>query len=57
MLLNFNYAMTFELMKEMFTPMDLLFYAIAIFEGYKFSFRRISREQLLEGAIIQRREG
>ena len=51
MLLNFNYAMTFELLKETFTPMDLFFYAIAIYEGYKFSFRRISREQLLEGAV------
>lgn len=28
-----------EIMKETFSPMDLLFYAIAIYEGFKFSFR------------------
>ncbi|MGB2897167.1 MAG: hypothetical protein WBB65_13505 [Anaerolineales bacterium] len=53
MLINFNYALTFELMKETFSVMDLLFYAIAIYEGYRFSFRKISREKLLEGAIMK----
>jgi hypothetical protein len=28
-----------------FNPMDLLFYAIAVYEGYKFSFRRVSKEE------------
>lgn len=37
---------TIELMKATFNPMDLLFYGIAIYEGYKFSFRKISREEL-----------
>lgn len=31
---------------ETFRPMDLLFYGIAIYEGYRFSFVRISEEQL-----------
>ncbi len=30
--------MAIELMKSTFNPMDLLFYAIAIYEGFKFSF-------------------
>jgi FtsH-binding integral membrane protein len=31
-----------SLMNETFNPMDLLFYGIAVYEGYKFSFRPIS---------------
>ncbi|MCU0485588.1 MAG: hypothetical protein MUC85_05695 [Anaerolineales bacterium] len=55
-LLNFDYSMTLELMKVAFDVMDLLFYALAIYAGYRFSFRKITREQLLEGAIL-RKEG
>ncbi len=29
-----------------FQPMDLLFYAIAVYEGYRFSFVQISEEQI-----------
>lgn len=32
----------FDLMGKNFNPMDLLFYGIAVYEGYKFSFRPIS---------------
>ena len=53
MLIAFNYAMTFELLKETFSVMDLLFYGIAIYEGYRFSFRKITKEQLLEGAVTK----
>lgn len=35
-----------ELLKVTFSPMDFLFYAIAVYTGYKFSFREISQEQL-----------
>ncbi len=31
-----------NLMVASFSPMDLLFYGIAVYEGYKFSFRRLS---------------
>ncbi len=34
-----------ELMQIMFQPMDLLFYAIAGYEGYKFSFRKVTEEE------------
>ena len=53
MLFAFNYAMTFELLKETFSVIDLLFYGIAIYEGYRFSFRKITKEQLLEGAVTK----
>ncbi len=29
-----------EILKETFSPLDLLFYALAIYAGYRFSFRR-----------------
>ncbi|MCA9192396.1 MAG: hypothetical protein KDB03_11560 [Planctomycetales bacterium] len=35
-----------ELMKMTFSPMDLLFYGIAVFEGFKFSFRQIDDSEL-----------
>ena len=35
-----------EIMKETFSPIDLLFYAIAVYEGYRFSIRQISEEEL-----------
>jgi hypothetical protein len=35
-----------EIMVATFTPMDLLFYGIAVYEGYKLSFRQLSSEEL-----------
>ncbi len=43
-------AAMFELLKITFSPMDLLFYGIAVYEGYKLSFRTITQEEL-QGAI------
>lgn len=51
MLLEFNYAMTLELFIEMFNVIDVLFYVLAVTAGYKYSFRKISQERLLEGAV------
>lgn len=39
-------AMAIELMTASFSPMDLLFYGIAVYEGYKFSFRQIDDSEL-----------
>lgn len=39
-----------EVMAETFSPIDLVFYAIAIYEGYKFAFRPITEEEILEHA-------
>jgi len=48
---NFDYTMTFELMKLTFTGMDLIFYALAVYAGYRYSFRQMTREQLAEGNL------
>jgi hypothetical protein len=40
-----------ELMSISFSPMDLLFYGIAVYEGYKFSFRRMTGEEMQQ--VIQ----
>ncbi len=45
-LLQFDYAYFFPLMQETFSGMDLLFYGIAGYEGYKFSFRTITEEDV-----------
>ncbi len=36
-----------RIMSATFDVMDLLFYGIAIYEGYKFSFRQLTREELV----------
>lgn len=40
-LLRFDYGYLLAIMQETFSPMDLVFYGIAVYEGYKFSFREI----------------
>ena len=35
-----------EIMKETFSPIDLLFYAIAIFQGFKLSYGHLTEEEL-----------
>lgn len=35
-----------EIMKVMFSPIDLLFYAVGVYEGYKFSFRQLTEEEI-----------
>ncbi|MHC2067683.1 hypothetical protein ACYFX5_09445 [Bremerella sp. T1] len=35
-LFGFDYSYTFQLMYDTFSPMDLVFYGIAIYEGFKF---------------------
>ena len=45
----------FEIMRATMSPMDFLFYAIAMYEGYKFSFREITAEEL--GALTKPAEG
>ncbi|TCK64861.1 hypothetical protein DFQ05_2600 [Winogradskyella wandonensis] len=45
-LLSFDYSMTFAIMSETASPMDLVFYAIAGYEGYKFSFRAFTERDI-----------
>jgi hypothetical protein len=35
-----------EIMKAMFSPIDLLFYAIAVYEGYKISFYQLTEQEI-----------
>lgn len=46
--LNFDYSYSFDVIKETASPMDLIFYAIAAWEGYKFSFRKFTQKDLYE---------
>ena len=46
LLSRLNPAAIPELMTATFHPMDLLFYGIAVYEGYKFSFLQVSPEAL-----------
>lgn len=43
----FNFAGFPELMIATFSPIDLLFYAIALFQGYKLSFAGITEEEIV----------
>ena len=45
-----NFSAVKELMAATFSPIDLLFYGIAVYEGYKLSFRQVSEEELPEPA-------
>lgn len=36
-----------DLFKLSFQPMDIVFYAIAVYEGYRFSFRQITEQDLM----------
>jgi hypothetical protein len=40
-------SIIFEIMSETFSPIDLLFYAIAIYEGFKLAVRPLTEEELL----------
>ena len=41
-----NPQIVVELMKSTFSPIDLLFYGIAVYEGYRFSFRQITEDEM-----------
>ena len=53
LLSRLDLTVTQELMVASFSPMDVLFYGIAVYEGYKLSFRQLTQEEirtLLPGA-------
>ena len=43
-----DYSKVPEIMISTFHPMDLLFYGLAVYEGYKFSFQNLSDDQISE---------
>lgn len=48
--LGIDYALVPQVMITTFSPIDLLFYGLAIYQGYRFSFRQISPEELIARA-------
>lgn len=44
----FDYSLVFPLLLETFDPMDLLFYGIAAYAGYKYAFRVFTEEDLVK---------
>lgn len=51
LLSNIDYSLIPEIMIDTFSPMDLLFYGIAAYEGYKFSFRQITEQEIAANAM------
>jgi len=47
-LLLFDYSYLPQLMGETFSVIDLLFYGLAIYWGYKFSFRKVTEQTITE---------
>jgi hypothetical protein len=43
---SINYAAVPEIMVSTFQPMDVVFYLIAVYEGYRFSFRRMTPQEV-----------
>jgi len=41
---NMNIGLAGEMMSATFSPIDLLFYGFAVYEGYRFSFRQLTHE-------------
>ncbi|MBL4643081.1 MAG: hypothetical protein JKY44_05760, partial [Flavobacteriaceae bacterium] len=44
--LGLDYSLLPTIMADSFSVIDLLFYGFAIFEGYKYSFRKITEEEI-----------
>lgn len=49
-LLGIDYSLVPSAMMATFSPIDLLFYGIATYEGYRFSFRQVSEAEILANA-------
>ncbi len=49
-LFSIDYSLVPDIMIEAFSPMDLLFYGIAVYEGYRFSVRQITHEEVIENS-------
>lgn len=41
-----NLGLIINILAESFSPIDLLFYGIAVYEGYKFAFRKVSVQEI-----------
>lgn len=52
-LVMLNYKYVPELLMESFSVIDLIFYGIAVYEGYRFSFRKITGEDIIKVSETQ----
>lgn len=43
---SLDFSIALEILVESFAPMDILFYGIAVYYGYKWSFRQLTDEEL-----------
>ena len=43
---SLDFSIALEILVESFAPMDILFYGIAVYYGYKWSFRQLTEEEL-----------
>jgi hypothetical protein len=43
---SLNVDVAIEIMKYTFSPIDLVFYGLALYYGYKFSFRQLTESEL-----------
>lgn len=48
--LSLDWSVVPAIMKDTFSPIDLVFYGFALYFGYKFSFKQISEEEIIEHA-------
>jgi len=52
LLSGLSFPMFLDIMTVTFHPMDLVFYAVAVYEGYRLSFRKVSDEEVLAETAI-----
>ena len=45
-ILNLKLDFIVNIYKETFSPMDLIFYGLAVYEGYRFSFKPVTNEEV-----------
>ena len=51
LLIGADYTAVFDIMGQTFGFMDIVFYGIAIYEGYRFSFRQLTEEEIRTNAM------
>ncbi|MGB1248494.1 MAG: hypothetical protein ACPG4Z_06380 [Chitinophagales bacterium] len=44
----FDFSMIIQILLETFNPIDILFYGFALYEGYRFSFRQFTDEEIIK---------
>jgi hypothetical protein len=53
LLMAIDYSLVPQIMIDSFSPMDILFYGFALYEGYRFSFREITEGEIVAGPAVK----